>query len=432
MDVAVVGSGIAGSICSLLLARRGHGVLLVDRDPGPDGGEGWERRGVMQFHLPHAWRGPFRMALHDQLPDVLAELDGAGAVTSRAEGMPEVAAMLLCRRSVLETVLWAAASRQPGIERVTGHADALVVRDGRAQGVVVDGVPYDARLVVDAGGRACKLGQAYRPTPEGGDSGMAYTCQLFRLRPGAEPGPMNSPVGQLGFCAGYQPIVFVHDNDTFSVLIIWPAKDPGLAVLREPAAFAAAHGAIPGLADWTDPQRSEPIGPILTGANLTNLYFGQPDLPGLAAIGDAVATTNPNGARGATLGALGALALAEAVTTDPDDPVAWTAAMRAWSDREVRPWWSDHVAIDASLHRRWRGEAPDPDGFVSTDLVADALDSLPELMPQLGPYFAMLALPTTLDGARETVRELIRGGWVPAYSPGPAREELLARVRAAL
>ncbi len=106
--------------------------------------------------------------------------------------------------------------------------------------------------------------------------------------------------------------------------------------------------------------------------------------------------------------------------------------MREWSTREVRPWWADHVAIDESLHRRWRGEAPDPDGFVTTDLVAEAAEELPALMAELGPYFAMLALPTILGSARERVRELVRGGWVPAYSPGPTRDELLAVMRAAV
>lgn len=432
MEVIVVGAGIAGSICSLLLARQGHDVLLVDRDAGPPAHGGWQRRGVMQSHQPHTWRAPFRMVLLEHLPDVLARLEEAGVQAARADGAPEATSMLLCRREVLEPVLWAATAAEPGVTRVTGHADGIAVRDGRARGVVVDGREHDATLVVDASGRAGRLAREHRPAAEGGTCSMTYTSQVFRLLPDAEPGPVNSPVGLLAFCQGYQPIVFVHDAGTFSALIIRAAHDPELDGLREPAGFAAAYGAIPGMADWTAPERSEPIGPVRTGGNLTNLFTGQPRLAGVVAIGDAVATTNPNGARGGSLAALGAVALARTVAEHPADPMAWGAAMAAWSDREVRPWWADHVAVDASLHRRWRGEPPDPDGVVSSDLVSAALDDLPELIAELGPYFAMFALPGTVDPARERVRGLLRTGWRPPFSEGPGRTELAGVLRDAV
>ncbi len=430
MRVAIVGTGIAGSVCALLLARRGHEVLAIDRDPGPVAGEPWERRGVMQFHQPHTWRGPARTVLARHLPDVLAAAEQDGALSVNRPDLPDVAAVLLCRRDVLERRLWEAVREEAGVTRVTGHAEHVVVEAGRAAGVVVDGTPYAAALVVDAGGRVSKLSRVHRAAPEGGTCGMDYTSQLFRLRPGAEPGPVNSPVGRVAFHRGYQPIVFVHDNRTFSALIIRPSIDKGLGLLREKAAFAAATSAIPGLSTWVEPGRSEPIGPVRTGGNLTNLYAGQPDLPGLVALGDALATTNPNGARGGSLGAEGALKLADVVGVS-DDPVLWRDEMGAWSERNVRPWWADHVAIDASLHRRWAGEPPDPDAFISSDLVSEAVLDHPELMAEVGPYFGMLAPPSSLDGARKKVRDLIRQGWTPTFPEGPSRDELVAAMRTA-
>lgn len=431
MDVAVVGSGIAGSFGALLLARRGHRVTLVDRDPGPVDGLPWERVGVMQFHQPHSWRGPVRNALARHLPDVLRAVEDAGAVSVTRPGMPDPATMLLCRREVLERVLWDAATREPGVTRVVGHADGVRVEERRARGVVVDGRPYAATLVVDATGRASRLGRAYRGPAEGGSCGMDYTSQLFRLRDGAEPGPSNSPVGYQSFHRGYQPIVFVHDAGHFSVLVIRPSKDKELGLLRDPAAFRAAARAVPLMREWVDPARAEPVGPVRTGGGLSNQFQGQPELPGLVSIGDALATTNPNGARGASLAADGAIALAALVDEHPGDPGAWRDAMTEWSTREVRPWWRDHVAIDESLHRRWSGVPPDPDGFISSDLVGEAVPDNPELGVSCGPYFAMLAGPASIDPAREQVRELVRAGWQPGFPDGPTRDELVALMAAA-
>lgn len=411
----------------MLLARRDHQVVLVDRDPGPVDGEPWERHGVMQFNQPHSWRGPGRTVLVRHLPDVFATLEGLGAESVSRPGMPEDASLLLCRRSVLERALWEAVTREPGVTRVTGHAETVVVAGGRAAGVIVDGTSYDAGLVIDAGGRVSKLSKPHRLEPEGGSCGMDYTSQLFQLLTDAEPGPSNSPVGYMAFHLGYQAIVFVHDNRTFSVLIIRPSADKDLGRLREPAAFAAAAAAIPGIAPWVDPDRSRTIGPVLAGSGLTNLYFDQPSLPGLVAIGDALATTNPNGARGGSLGALGALRLAE-VLTSSDDPAAWASQMRLWSESTVRPWWADHVAVDASLHRRWTGQPLDPEAPVTSDLVSEAVEAMPELMAEVGPFFGMLALPESLAAAREKVRVLIREGWAPTYPDGPTRDELCALI----
>ena len=56
MRVAIVGAGPTGLYTSLALARRGHAVVVVDRDTGPAPDGQWRRAGVMQFHHPHAFR----------------------------------------------------------------------------------------------------------------------------------------------------------------------------------------------------------------------------------------------------------------------------------------------------------------------------------------------------------------------------------------
>jgi FAD dependent oxidoreductase len=50
MRVVVIGAGPTGLFTAMALARRGHEVTVVDRDPGPCSDGSWSRRGVMQFH----------------------------------------------------------------------------------------------------------------------------------------------------------------------------------------------------------------------------------------------------------------------------------------------------------------------------------------------------------------------------------------------
>lgn len=195
MDIAIVGSGPAGTTAALLLAREGHRITLVDRDPGPVAGASWDRVGVMQFHLPHTFRAPGVQVLRDRLPELLEALVAAGGELVAPPGTPDFVAELVSnlhiRRSVMERTMWELVDREPGITRLCGHADRLVVDDGSVAGVVVDGTTYRADLVVDATGRAGRFAAEHRPDFEGGDCGFAYAARLFRLRDGAGPGPLN-------------------------------------------------------------------------------------------------------------------------------------------------------------------------------------------------------------------------------------------------
>ena len=62
MRTLIVGSGPTGLLLGAALARRGHQVTSVDRDPGPNG-DVWTRRGVMQFEHAHGFRPQVSMVL---------------------------------------------------------------------------------------------------------------------------------------------------------------------------------------------------------------------------------------------------------------------------------------------------------------------------------------------------------------------------------
>ncbi len=240
----------------------------------------------------------------------------------------------------------------PGIESITGHADRVLVDGSRVTGVEVDGRPVTADLVVDASGRG-HLSVPLRGTPEGGSCGLSYIARLYRLRDGAEPGPRNTPIGYAISRAGYQQIVFQHDNGYFNVLLVRATSDKDLAELRHESRWNAAIGLFAGAGAWIDPERAEPAGPVRAGAGLTNTYLGQAvGLTGLLAIGDAVATTNPTGGRGVSLGISSAEAMTRIVENSPRE--CWATELDAWCEDNLRRWVTDQIEMDAAMLRRGR------------------------------------------------------------------------------
>jgi 2-polyprenyl-6-methoxyphenol hydroxylase-like FAD-dependent oxidoreductase len=435
MRISIVGAGPAGTTAALLLARQGHHITLVDRDPGPRPGEVWKRVGVMQFHLPQVLRAPGRNLLAQRLPDLHQALVDAGAVVAAPPGGPESAANLHIRRGVMERAMWEFTSCEPGITRVCGHADHVVLDDDRVTGVVVSTgstrETIGADLVIDATGRAGRFAAAYRPQVEGGDSGVAYASRLFQLRPGADPGPMNGGPGWMAEHDGFLNIIFVHDAGTFSVLLARLGTDRELTALRDETAYTTAVALLPAAAEWTDPARAFPIDKVRAGAGLVNHYRPQTrEVTCLLAIGDAVCTTNPTGGRGVTLAMRAAAELTDLVGTHPARE--WAARLDAWSLEQLRPWFEEHLIFDRAMRARWHGEPLDPDAQISWDLVVAATTQRPDFMPTLGPFLGMYALPHSIDPLRDEVRAMMRNGWRPPTPPGPTRDDIVAAISGSL
>ena len=439
MRVVVVGAGPTGLFMAMALARRGHAVTVVDRDPGPQQDGSWARRGVMQFHHPHAFRVQVVEALQAELPEVWGDLLAAGAqpmmVPTGPNGAgggpgPEELMGIRCRRLTFERVLRASVEREPGVVLRIGHVDDVRTDRGRATGVRVDGAALDADLVLAASGRAGRLGRHLRAPAQGGDCGIAYVSRQYRLNPGADTGPMNSPLGQIDHYPGYQAIVFPHDHGIFSTLIARSSDDGALAALRSTEAFEAAARAIPAMAAWTDPARAHPHTPVLPGARLYNTFQGQLDdteavaLPGLIFVGDSVCTTNPVLGRGVTTSLLQAQELLRLVDDHGHDFVTATLAFDRWCTDNIAPWYDDHVQWDADLARRWAGGDVDLTRPLPSDLVVAATEADPSLFPLIGPYLGMRALPASLDAVQPRVREIYVRGWRPPVPDGPTRDEL--------
>ncbi len=433
MQTLIVGSGPSGLLLGAALARRGHRVTSVDRDPGPTG-ERWIRRGVMQFEHAHGFRPQVPMMLQAEWPAALKgwqDLEARPVEAANPDGSRQLVGML-SRRSTFERALRGAAEMQSGLTLRAGHVEELVVERGRVTGARVDGALVEADLVVDASGRAGRLGRsrASGDTRDlDGDCGLAYVDRTYRLRPGAEPGPMSSPIAYVAEFDGYQCLVFLHEAGHFSVVVVRPTADAALKDLRLETAFEAACRAIPALAEWTHPDRSQPTSPVLVGGALRNVYRRQAGTPGLVAVGDSVATTTPTRGRGIAMACMQVTALL-GLLDEGADPVAVAEPFGAWCDRAIEPWVADHIAIDGGMVRRWQGEGLDLNVPLTSDLIADAVQADPRIGEHAGGYFAMTALPETLRPAEPLARAVYLSGWRPAYAPGPTRDELVDVIRA--
>ena len=435
MRTLIVGSGPTGLLLGAALARRGHQVTSVDRDPGPTG-DAWIRRGVMQFEHAHGFRPQVPMTLLAEWPEAFNSWRDLGARPVEAPspaGSPQVLGVL-SRRSTFERALRHAAEKQPGLTLRTGHVDGLVLDRGQVVGARVDGSLVEADLVVDASGRAGRLGRssAQGGDPElDGDCGLAYVDRTYRLRPGAEPGPMVSPIAYMADFDGYQCLVFLHEAGHFSVVLVRPTADAALKALRFEAAFEAACRAIPAVAEWTRPDRAQPTSAVLVGGALRNVYRRQVGTPGLVAVGDSVATTTPTRGRGIAMACMQVTALL-ALLDEGADPAAVAEPFGAWCDHAIEPWVADHIAIDGGMVRRWQGEDLDLSIPLTSDLIAAAVEADPRIGQHAGGYFAMTALPETLRPAEPLARAVYQDGWRPTYAPGPTRDELVDVIRVAV
>jgi hypothetical protein len=284
------------------------------------------------------------------------------------------------------------------------------------------------------------------PQSAGGVCGIAYVDRVYQPHDAAEPGPLVKPLAWQANLDGYQCLVFLHEHGIFSALVIRSTDDRDLVGLRHNGAFDAAVRAIPGLAEWTDPERSRPLTDVLPGGTLVNAYRGQrgPDgelaLAGLVFVGDAVCTTTPNFGRGLATTMLQVdelLRLLDA-TMDVTERSATTSrltdmgeAFHAWTEANMRPWVQDHAIMDDALRRRWGGEDIDlSQPGLPSDLVMEASRVDERIRPAIGPYVAMTALPAVLD-AVEPLARVYESGWRPVLAAGPNRRELAEIVDAA-
>lgn len=464
-DVIVVGGGIAGLCGAVLLARDGHQVRLLERDPEPppppeDAWDQWTRRGVNQFSMLHFFLPRFREVVEAELPDLAIALEANGALRlNPLTGIPEEITGgvqpgddrftgLTGRRPFVEAIVAAMAAAEPGLEVVRGAAVKGLLAGAptvggvpHIQGVVTDdGTERRADLVVDASGRRSPLPGwlaalgARPPVEELEDCGFVYYGRHFRSSDGSLPAAFGPPLQQYD---SLSLLLLPADNGTWGIGIVASAVDPAMRAARHLDVWERVVSSYPLAAHWLD---GEPISDVAVMAKIEDRYRRYVDaegpvVTGVVALGDSWACTNPSVGRGASIAMLHAVCLRDVLRELPPDEPAFARRWDEITADAVEPLYRDTLAFDrhrlAEIDAQINGvpyETDDP-GWLFGQALGRAAISDPELLR------ATLSIASLLErgvdvmarpGIVDKVIALDPGAGEPA--PGPDRAGLLAIV----
>ena len=167
-DVIVVGARCAGSPTAMLLAEKGHKVLVVDRATFPSD--------TLSTHLVHplAVDALRRWGVRDDVaatgcpPIETYTFDFGPIVLSGSPGTDDAPVAYCPRRIVLDKILVDAAGRAGAEVREGFTVDEILIEDGRVTGIRGHGkdgkqVTEHAKVVVGADGRHSLVAKAVQP-----------------------------------------------------------------------------------------------------------------------------------------------------------------------------------------------------------------------------------------------------------------------------
>jgi 2-polyprenyl-6-methoxyphenol hydroxylase-like FAD-dependent oxidoreductase len=463
--IIFLGGGVCGLAGGMMLARDGHEVTVLERDPAPvpdslDEAWGtWDRAGVRQFRLAHFLAPAGRAVLEEELPGVFEGLVAAGAAhldllalmpPNLAEAGPRAGderfVTYTARRPIFEQVLGKTAAEEPRLEvRRGAEVKDLTIRllngTPHVEGVRLDsGETLRGDLVIDAMGRRSPLPRLLSDAAigplheESEDSGFIYYGRYFRSSDGTTPQPFGPLLAPLG---SFSVLTLPSDNGTWAVTLVTSSGDRVLKRMRDPDLWTAVVKACPLHAHWLE---GEPIGELESMGGVLDRYRrpfvdGRPLLTGVALLGDASSCTNPSLGRGISLGLLHARALREVAGSHLDDPREFAEAWDAATETSLTPWYRETVEEDRDRLREIDalrdGLEPAPPSerpavlrhalttaaVFDPDLFRAYLESRAVLKP-LGQTFSE-------DGVAERALE-VAGESQRLQLPGPGREELMA------
>jgi 2-polyprenyl-6-methoxyphenol hydroxylase-like FAD-dependent oxidoreductase len=489
--VVVVGGSVTGLGVALALSDQGHRVTVLEGDSTPlpasplDAFESWDRRGSPQARHSHAFLARLHNLIRDRAPDLYARLIDHGATPMPFTSLvhkhfedPELLpedddiTLLACRRITFEWVLRRFVIDTGRVEfhhgvKVTGLVSEPAANGAppRVTGVrLVEGGlerELDADFVVDASGRRSKLarwltGIGTAPMREQSEPcGIFYSSRFYRLRDGVDFPSVEPAVGA---DVGYMKYgIFPGDDRIFSVTLAASPDDPTLRkVLRLPF-FDEAALAFPAVAEWVDPEVSEPITGVYPMGNLRNTrrFFvedGRPLALGVFPVGDSIIHTNPINGRGCTLAWVQAFMLADAFAEHGDDLPALAASLEAGIEREIVPWYEaglaqDRDAMDVDACQR-AGRDPfavnredgtvDPRAYMRSLLRDGLIPGLRENLHLLRAFmriFNLLEAPSDMLKRPDLLQHVLaawqrRGEREPVVL-GPGRSEMIERLQRA-
>lgn len=472
MRAVIIGGGATGCFTSLLLARAGHQVTLLERDrlaAQPD----VETAAALAFRptapqivQPHIIMARCRELLLQRLPDVYAGLLEAGVQeaplrTQMPSSLPDKApqpgderlTQLLTRRSTFDWVLLRSLAAEPGVDfrpgvKVTG----LTMREAAGKlpphvtGVRSDAGDIGADVVIDATGRRSPVDAwltalgARQTAMDQAECGLAYYSRHYRIRPGATP-PGSSSQRMVATLDDLLVGIWPGDNGTMQVAIAPFAADHRFRKVREADVFSRVVRTVPDFARWLDVL--EPATGVFPMGGLHNtlrrlVIDGEPVVTGLHAVGDSVCTTNPTLARGLTLAMTGAAGLADTLAAHEGDFTEQALAMDSRTAAQIQPFYTEQAAIDAVRLRHLRRVAlaehePEPPAATADSIgywqVRAAAPFDPVVFRAFWKVMGMIAVPGEVYADPEvttrTRQVLARQDSAPRTA-GPSRDRVLA------
>lgn len=476
MKVVIGGGSAPGMFASLILARAGHEVHLLEResvDVPPDAEAAAAiafRTGAPQIVQPHIIMARCRELLMEHLPDVYKNLLAAGVAEaplwtqmapSLADKTPrpgdERFTLLMSRRSTIDWVLRKMVAVEPGVTVRGGtRVIGLLAKSGSAPHVIGVRIreqeiaaKITADVVVDATGCRTAIDSwlkeiGARPSHvQRAECGIAYFSRHYRFRPGAAaPGPPTTRIvaGLDEFNAG----IWGADNGKMQMAVAPLAMDHRFRTAKTPSVFTAVLRSVPTFAAWLD--ALEPITDVFAMGGLHNtlrrlVVDGTPVATGLHALGDSVCTTNPTLGRGLSLALWEAVRLRDILHESGEDWMAQSMAMDAFAGAHIAPFYEEQAAVDrdrmAMLRHNIFGaaapvRAPAASERVTYAEVRTAAQFDPTAFRALWSIHGMVQKPLEVYSDPEVVactREALAQSGDRLAMAQPTREELDAALR---
>jgi flavin-dependent dehydrogenase len=330
-DAIVVGARCAGSPTAMLLARKGHRVLVLDRARFPSDTLSTHFIQIPGIARLHRW-GLLDKVLATGAPAIPVGMLDLGGQTAEADfgGTDPLPGLVAPRRTVLDKVLVDAAAQAGAEVRERAMVDELLFDDGRVVGVkghtaTESSFEERARIVIGADGRnslVARLTGAESLEYNEPEAGGYYSYWSG----------VDTPNAELYLYDGQFTAAFPTNDDLTTIALVMTEDRYRESRKDQDTGVQAALDRLGDLGERIRAGKREHN--LIPVTNLPN-FIKQPAGPGWALVGDAAYHKDPTPADGITDAYRGADFLADAVDDFLTGTASEEAAMSRYSEQLI-------------------------------------------------------------------------------------------------